>query len=265
MPAEGSDPEREPRRFAGASDFVTHRLTVTTPRATRYVSLPLLVLWAAMLPLTYFLLRLVLYARTWPIVHDAAILHYVVFMIGSGRAPYTGMIEMNLPGALMSEWFGMHVFGGSPAGLWRWDTCMGLLATVAAAATVGQGYRTAGVAGALFTWTLHLNDAAFDLAERDWLIAALWLVAIACAAEAIERRNAVWMGGCFAVAGWCCGQCCLLSHYGRCAAAGGAFFCGRASELCCRPRPRCFTSRIGPARFWHLSIRSARWVHGTDR
>ena len=165
---------------------------------------PVLVLWMCMLPLTYFLLRMVLYARTWPIVHDAAIMRYVVFMIGSGRAPYTGMIEMNLPGALMSEWFGQNVFGGTAAGLWRWDTSMGLLAALGAAWVAGRGFRVAGLAGALFTWTLHLNDAAFDFAERDWLIAALWMLAIACAAEAVERRNASWMVGCFALAGWCC-------------------------------------------------------------
>ena len=164
----------------------------------------MLVLWVAMVPLAVFLLRLVLYERTWPIVHDSAILHYVVFMIGSGRAPYTGMVEMNLPGALMSEWFGMHVFGANAAGLWRWDVFLGLLATAGAAWVAGRGARMAGVAGAMFTWTLHLNDAAFNIAERDWLIAALWLVALACTAEAVERRDARWMAGCFALAGWCC-------------------------------------------------------------
>ncbi|GAA3754578.1 hypothetical protein GCM10022270_11570 [Terriglobus aquaticus] len=157
-----------------------------------------------MVPLAAFLLRLVLYERTWPIVHDSAILHYVVFMVGSGRAPYTGMIEMNLPGALMTEWFGMHVFGATAAGLWRWDVLMGLLAVAGAAWIAGRGYRMAGIAGAMFTWTLHLNDAAFDIAERDWLIAGLWLLALACAAEAVDRRDARWMAGCFALAGWCC-------------------------------------------------------------
>ncbi|WP_419805361.1 hypothetical protein [Terriglobus sp.] len=172
-----------------------------TPFRMRYA---VWLLWASLVPLAYFTLRLVLFARTWPVVHDAAIMHYVVFMIGSGRAPYTGMVEMNLPGALMSEWFGMHVLGGNAAGLWRWDTTMGLLALAGGAWIAGRGRRLMGMAGVLFTWTIHLNDAAFDFAEREWLIAALWLLAIACAAEAIERREPRWMFGCLALTGWCC-------------------------------------------------------------
>ena len=192
------------RREAVAGDLAPRGLRFRLRGRTHCIAWPVLVLWVAVLPLAYFLLRLVLYARTWPIVHDAAILHYVVFMIGSGRAPYTHMVEMNLPGALMSEWFGMHVFGAGAVGLWRWDTSMGLLAVAGGAWIAGGGARVAGMAGALFTWALHLNDAAFNTAERDWLIAALWLIAIACTAEAVERRDARWMFGCFAAAVWCC-------------------------------------------------------------
>ena len=59
--------------------------------------------------LLYALLREVLWARTFPLVHDAAILHYVTFMIGRGHAPYLQQVEMNLPGVLMTEWLSMHV------------------------------------------------------------------------------------------------------------------------------------------------------------
>ncbi len=152
--------------------------------------------------LAALLLRGLFYARTFPLVHDAAIMRYVVFMIDRGHAPYTQMLEMNLPGALMSEWFSVHVFGADAAGLWRWDTFIGLMVATAAISIAGRGFRAAGACGAMLAWLLHLNDGALMFGERDWLIAALLLLGAACATQALRSYQPAWMAAAIAFAGW---------------------------------------------------------------
>ena len=154
------------------------------------------------LVLLYALVREVLWARGFPLVHDAAILHYVSFMIGRGHAPYLQQVEMNLPGVLMTEWWSMHTFGADAAGLWRWDTFVGLCAVALAAGVAGRGYRVAGASGAMLLWMIHLNDGAYDLGEREWLIAAMLLACTGCAVLCLERRQAAWMAPCLALGGW---------------------------------------------------------------
>ncbi len=152
--------------------------------------------------LVYALTREVLFARTFPLVHDAAILHYVTFMIGLGHAPYLQQVEMNLPGVLMTEWLSMHMFGAAAAGLWRWDTFVGLCAVAVSVSVAGRGYRVAGACGAMLTWIVHLNDGAYDLGEREWLVSVLLMGCTGCAVLCLERRQAAWMLPCLALGGW---------------------------------------------------------------
>ncbi len=168
--------------------------------AQRRSGVPALALCAAVL--LYALTREVLWARGFPVVHDAAILHYVAWMISRGHAPYVSQVEMNLPGVLMTEWASMRVFGADAAGLWRWDTFVGMCAVGAAAGLAGRGVRLAAACGAMLAWIVHLNDGAFDFGEREWLIAALLVGAAWCAARCMETRQAAWMAGCLALAGW---------------------------------------------------------------
>ncbi len=165
----------------------------------RWISLAIAV---CVLVLLYALTREVWWARTSPVVHDAAILHYVAWMISRGHAPYLQQVEMNLPGVLMTEWLSMHVFGGDAAGLWRWDTFVGLCAVGAVTALAGRGVRLAAACGGMLTWLVHLNDGAFDLGEREWWIAALLVGAGWFAVRCMESRRAVWMAPCLVLAGW---------------------------------------------------------------
>ncbi len=147
-------------------------------------------------------LRGVVFARSFPQVHDAAIMRYVVFMIDRGHAPYTWMVEMNPPGTLMTEWFSRHVFGDGAAGLWRWDTCIGLVAVAVAAWIAGRGYRAAGMCGAMLAWLLHQAGGARDFAQRDWFLAVLLLLASGCAAEAMRKSRPAWMAPALCCAAW---------------------------------------------------------------
>ena len=54
----------------------------------------------------------------WPIVGDAPLLHYVVFLHDRGMAPYTQAVDMNLPGTYALQWMAVHLFGRGPLA-WR--------------------------------------------------------------------------------------------------------------------------------------------------
>lgn len=67
-------------------------------------------------------------ASRWPLVHDAPLIHYIVFLVQKGFVPYRDIIDMNMPGTYFLEILGMSVFGGGAAGWYAWDM-MGALGT----------------------------------------------------------------------------------------------------------------------------------------
>jgi hypothetical protein len=56
--------------------------------------------------------------RHWPVVGDAALIRYVVFLIQRGWTPYRDFVDINMPGAYLATAFGMHL-AGSPDVSWR--------------------------------------------------------------------------------------------------------------------------------------------------
>ncbi|HZD77981.1 MAG TPA: hypothetical protein VE218_13320, partial [Acidobacteriaceae bacterium] len=48
-------------------------------------------------------------SRQWPMVGDAALLRYTVFLIQHGWAPYRDFVDINMPGAYWATAFGMHL------------------------------------------------------------------------------------------------------------------------------------------------------------
>ncbi len=177
-------------------------MTLTVADARHQRSWVLLAIAGCAMVLLFTLTRYVLYAHTFPLVHDAAILHYVSFMIGRGHAPYLQQIEMNLPGVLMTEWFSMRLFGATAVGLWRWDTFVGLCTVAMSVSIAGRGFRWAGACAALLTWIIHLHDGAYDLGEREWLVSMLLMGCAGCTALCLERHQAIWMMPCLALGGW---------------------------------------------------------------
>ena len=39
----------------------------------------------------------------WPLVGDASLMHYVVFLMDHGASPYRDIAEMNMPGSYLAE------------------------------------------------------------------------------------------------------------------------------------------------------------------
>ena len=48
----------------------------------------------------------------WPLVGDAALMHYVVFLMDHGMAPYRDIVDPNLPTTFLIQGVVIHLFGG---------------------------------------------------------------------------------------------------------------------------------------------------------
>ena len=142
------------------------------------------------------------YAKSWQIVHDAPLLHYVVFLMDHGRAPYRDIVEMNMPGAYMAEWLIIHTLGGDAFGWWLADLLMGIAGVAASAWIAGRQRRAAGVAAGALTYLYHLSNGPADTGQRDWMVAVLLLIGFGLLFETIRSGRAIWMTGFMA----CCGM-----------------------------------------------------------
>jgi hypothetical protein len=161
--------------------------------------------WSPMLrsvPVLFLLVCFVLcafWSWHWPLVHDASIMHYVVFLMDHGMAPYRDIIDINMPGTFMIQWLIVHICGGGPTA-WRCFDIFTMLAATAAACWIALPYdwRAGAVAGfglALF----HLANGPVEVGQRDWLLMVLLLFGYAFLFHAI-RTQQPWFMGLFAAA-----------------------------------------------------------------
>ncbi|MGI4756909.1 MAG: hypothetical protein ACRYGF_08675 [Janthinobacterium lividum] len=113
--------------------------------------------------------------RAWPLAGDAALMHYVVFLLRGGAAPYRQVIDINLPGSYLFEASGMALFGTGALGLRLYDWL--LMACVAAGALGCTGRKRwfAATFAGLFFALVHLQDGVAQQGQRDLLLAALLL------------------------------------------------------------------------------------------
>ena len=52
----------------------------------------------------------------WPLVGDAALMHYIVFLHRQGLTPYKDIVDINLPGTYAFESLAMRCFGSGALG-----------------------------------------------------------------------------------------------------------------------------------------------------
>ena len=130
----------------------------------------------------------------WPLVGDASLMHYVVFLIGRGLVPYRDIVDINLPGTYLFEGLGMRLLG---SGALAWRIYDLLLLTAAGAAMVllaGRRRWPAGLLAAGMFALLHLQDGIAQTGQRDLLIAVLllWAYVALFAAQRLQERG-VWL------------------------------------------------------------------------
>ena len=137
----------------------------------------------------------------WPLIGDASLMHYIVFLMERGWAPYRDFGDMNMPGSYLVELAGMHVFGmGALA--WRlFDFTLLGLAAVAFFVIARRGQWLAGLFAASLFILIHGRDGVEQGGQRDLtmavcLIAGTALLAAALRAGAWSKR-VPWLAAAF--------------------------------------------------------------------
>lgn len=145
--------------------------------------------WAIVAALAASVLVAVAGTLRWPLVGDAPLMHYVVFLMDHGRAPYREIQDINFPGTYALEWAAMHLLGPGAAGWRAFDL---LLLAVSGAAMVAIAWPLdwlAGIYGAALFALLHLRDGPPDTGQRDLTMAALLLASAAFLLAAGRRTK----------------------------------------------------------------------------
>src|SRR5260370_30009121 len=68
--------------------------------------------------LAVFAFRLAWSSRTWPLIHDAPLMHYVAWRIQHGAVPYRDVFDMNAPGPYLIHLLLLRTLGGGDLA-WR--------------------------------------------------------------------------------------------------------------------------------------------------
>ncbi len=134
---------------------------------------------------------------SWPLVHDAPLMHYVAWRIGEGAVPYRDLFDMNFPGVYLLHLIVVRTLGAGDLA-WRlfdlgWLTAWALGAAAFAAA---WGRMAAGMAVILLA-LYHLGGGAWQAGQRDFLLCPLLVAGALGVVRWIEsrRRGALAWGG----------------------------------------------------------------------
>ena len=108
---------------------------------------------------------------------------------------------MQMPGSYLTDEFVMRVLGPGSGGELAWDIINGVFVMLAALWIAGKERRAAAIVAASLAYLWHLKDGAWFLGERDWTVAMLLLLSIACLLQFLRSSWPVWMGSAFFCAG----------------------------------------------------------------
>ncbi len=168
----------------------------------------------------------------WPLVGDSALIHYIVFLMQRGWAPYRQLIDQQFPGSYLIELAAMHIFGMGDLA-WRcFDFSLLIAASLACFAVTrpatppgapsqGAPLKTAspswvgspaaesgtearwlpGLFAACLFILIHGRDGLAEGGQRDLTMAVLLLAATAFLFAAVRRsaarRNGLWASALF--------------------------------------------------------------------
>jgi hypothetical protein len=149
----------------------------------------------------FYLLKAMVIASHWPLVHDEPIMHYVVFLTSHGLAPYKDIIDMQMPGSYITDELVIHILGPGSGAEIIWDFLNCVITVLAAAWITGPKRRAAGLIAGCLTCMWHLKDGAWCLGERDWVVTALLFLSVACLLQSIRKNQSAWVGLAFLCAG----------------------------------------------------------------
>jgi hypothetical protein len=128
-------------------------------------------------------------SRSWPLVHDAPILHYIAWRIADGAVPYRDVFDMNQPGVYLLHLAVLETLGAGDVA-WRVFDLVALLASALAIGALAAPWGTAAALGGALTFvTFHLAGGAWQAGQRDFLLCPFLLVGVLGVARWLERRG----------------------------------------------------------------------------
>jgi hypothetical protein len=129
----------------------------------------------------------------WPLISDAMLMHYVVFLEHHGMTPYQQIIDVNMPGAYLVDSAVIQLFGSGAYGFRVFDYALMILACAAFVALAGRrGFYFGLLAGLLFS-ILHIADGVAQEGQRDFVMAVLLLLGYVALFVAVRRSSAAWL------------------------------------------------------------------------
>lgn len=126
----------------------------------------------------------------WPLVNDAALLHYVSFLIDHGLKPYRDILDPNIAGSYLVDWTVIHTLGAGALGSRLYDLLLLLMAGVAMLAIGWRRSRFVAFYVACLFALFHGRDGMAQIGQRDLAVAVGLLAAIAFA-TVLSRRASV--------------------------------------------------------------------------
>ena len=142
----------------------------------------------------------------WPLIGDATLMHYIVFLIQHGMRPYRDIADMNMPGTYLLERAVMSTFGGGSLA-WRLFDLILIATATGTMMVIARPYDWfAGLFSGVIFALIHGSDGIPDMGQRDLSIAVLLLLAYAFLFHAL-RRNQPWAT---AISGFCAGMAATL-------------------------------------------------------
>lgn len=148
--------------------------------------------WIRAFSIVFLLLCLALFVANtwhWPLIGDAALMHYIVFLMHHGMAPYRDIVDPNLPTTLMIEGAFVHLFGGGSLA-WRLFDFFLLGVTGIGMVVIARTCDWfAGFLAASLYALVHGRDGTMLLGERDLVMAALLVIAYAFLFEALRATQ----------------------------------------------------------------------------
>jgi 4-amino-4-deoxy-L-arabinose transferase-like glycosyltransferase len=128
---------------------------------------------------------------SWPLIHDAPIMHYVAWLVAQGVVPYRDIFDMNVPGVYLLHLGVIRVLGEGD-GAWRiFDLAwLGLTGAALFGFSRRMGDAWSGLGAALLFVLYHLSGGAWRAGQRDFLLALFLVLAAWGAARAWESGGA---------------------------------------------------------------------------
>jgi hypothetical protein len=113
------------------------------------------------------LLLFVIRTWHWPLMGDAALMHYIVFLMDRGMAPYRDIVDPNMPTTLLIEGTVMHLFGGNSLSWRLFDLSLLAVSAIAMFVICKPYSRFAALFAASLFALIHGRDGLVELGQRD--------------------------------------------------------------------------------------------------